>query len=61
VPSALRVSHIWKEGPEKRRRQTLSWTFQPGSENTSYRVVTPEEGILNESLKIEAVPPEGGE
>ena len=60
VPSALRVSHVWKEGPDRRRRQTLSGTFQPGAKNNSYKVVTPEEGIVNESLKIEAIPPEDG-
>jgi len=58
VPSALRVSHTWKEGT---KRQTVTWVFQPGAENTSYKVVTPERKIVNESFRIEAIPPEGGE
>jgi hypothetical protein len=61
VPSALRVSHAWKEGSGWRNRQTVSWVFQPGAENTSYTVSTPVESIINESLKIEAIAPESGE
>ena len=57
VPSALRVSHTWKEGTS---RQTVTWVFQPGAENTSYEVVTPEHKIVNESFKIEAIPPGNG-
>jgi hypothetical protein len=51
VPTALRVTHIWREGDTQR---TSEHVVRPGSGSEDYEVEAAK-GLVNEALKIEGV------
>jgi len=53
-PSALRVTHLWREGDSQR---SLSRLYVPGTEKLVYEVEAAASGLQNEALKIESVSP----
>lgn len=54
--SALRVTHTWREGGAEKN---FTRTFQPHGARMAYEVEAGREKLLNESLRIEAIPPAG--
>ena len=55
IQNTLHLSHVYQAGG---RRQTVNWLLAPGAQNTSYEIEVLGEKVLNESLKVEAMPPE---
>ena len=51
VPTALRVTHVWREGDAQRTSEHL---VRPGSGSDTYEVEAAK-GLVNEALKIEGV------
>jgi len=53
-PSALRVTHLWREGENQRSSSRL---YVPGTEKLVYEVDAASSELQNEALKIESVSP----
>ena len=52
--TALRITHLWREGD---KQQSTTHVLPPGSNQSTYEVVTAPSGLANEELRIEGVAP----